>query len=534
MGEIAKNFGSGRPWGQNWEEVTNNLVAIGRRRARLLRSPDGDLWGEFQNGSRPEVHRLQPSRDDAVFVQWWVKTYFEEYKAVPSKQCQRAALDVLKGFAQSEEVQPIAIRTAEHEGQIFIDLTNNGGQIVKTSSSDWTVTTDAPVIFCCPRGAYALPHPVRGGTLLELRSFVPHLNDFEWHLLIIWLLNALQPRGPHPILALGEEGGLLLIKMLSRLVDPSSHSLRGAPKDLRDVTAAVAHSWFVNFAELVSLSPGAVGELSRAARGGGFSARKNFSDYDEYGFQATSPIAWWSRAPLAVFRDDLNELTFFIDPKQTEEPLTDEIPEGFERAVPRILGALLDGMACGLRNEKIELLDVGSVLSPCLRWAVACAEGCGIDPSKLKQAFFQNQLRTQRAITGASGMVGPLRALMSEEKAYFKGSATDLFNALKDLYSEDAEEGPFPPDQKQLSRLLLKLQKAFRSQGIFITRDRTPDHSGRFIEIANYDVKAAERISEVDWREEVDWDLIPERLPGAWSPPLVIIPLRTDDTDDSF
>jgi hypothetical protein len=508
-GRVRRFTDNDRPWGRDYTEVTKDLVKIGRR-ARLFRSPDDDLWAEI--GS--EVYRV----DNGPFLEWLGKTYFDEHGEPPSKHCLSGALETLKGFARlGGDVRPVSIRTAECEGEIFIHLANREGEVIKISKNPWEVTTNAPVAFFRPRGTQALPRPVRGGTLLELRSFFPHLDDFCWSLLIIWLLNALRPRGPHPILSVGPDGGLLLIKLLSRLIDPRSNSLRGAPKDLRDVTASVANSWLVSFAELVKLSSGSIGELSRAARGGGFSGRRNYTDFEEFGFQATRLIAFMSRELLAPYRDDFAELTFRVEPSEGEEPLIDEVGEAFEKALPRILGALFDATASCLRNIDKQTFDDGSVLSPCLRWALACAEDCGLDADQLKEAFFENQFRTQRALAEASGMLGPLRSLMSEKKAYFRVTPTQLFKALRPIYDdtcEDREARPFPKIPGQLSRVLFKLRKTFRYQGIFINRGRTPDHDARFIEIANYDVQALNDLDEVRGFREVNWDLIPDLLPS--------------------
>ena len=62
-----------------------------------------------------------------------------------------------------------------------------------------------------------------------LSSFVnlPSRNDFV--LIVAWLLAALRPRGPYPLLAIsGEQGSAktVLCKLLKALVDPNAAPVR--------------------------------------------------------------------------------------------------------------------------------------------------------------------------------------------------------------------------------------------------------------------------------------------------------------------
>src|SRR5688572_14092273 len=96
--------------------------------------------------------------------------------------------------------------------------------------------------------AHPQPMPERGGSLEELRPFVNVGSDRDWLLLQAWLLAAMWPRGPYPILAInGEQGSAksTVSKLLVRLIDGSD--IRTKPNDERDVYVALKNNWLLAY-----------------------------------------------------------------------------------------------------------------------------------------------------------------------------------------------------------------------------------------------------------------------------------------------
>ena len=53
----------------------------------------------------------------------------------------------------------------------------------------------------------ALPVPEHGGNLLALRELVNIADDGDWALVLAWLVAALRPTGPYPILLVHRRAG---------------------------------------------------------------------------------------------------------------------------------------------------------------------------------------------------------------------------------------------------------------------------------------------------------------------------------------
>jgi putative DNA primase/helicase len=103
-----------------------------------------------------------------------------------------------------------------------------------------------------------------GSVIEELRNFVNVRDDEDFMLVVAWLVAALRPRGPYPILvANGEQGSgkSVFCRMLRLLVDPGAAAIRAAPKDDRDLVVSASNSWILAFDN--SSRPNTAGDLPK-------------------------------------------------------------------------------------------------------------------------------------------------------------------------------------------------------------------------------------------------------------------------------
>ena len=86
----------------------------------------------------------------------------------------------------------------------------------------------------------ALPAPLANSSLEALRSFVNVGDEADYRLLVTWLLAALRPHGPYPVLVLhGEQGAAksTTARVVRQLCDPNEAPLRAAPREVRDLSS---------------------------------------------------------------------------------------------------------------------------------------------------------------------------------------------------------------------------------------------------------------------------------------------------------
>ena len=208
--------------------------------------------------------------------------------------------------------------------------------------------------FRRPAGMLAASGARERRSYRRLASFLnlPSRNDFV--LLVAWLLAALRSGGPYPLLGIsGEQGSAktVLTKILRSLVDPNAAPLRALPRENRELFIAAHNGHMLAFDNLSSLPPWISDALCRLASGGGFAVRQLYSDQDEVLFEAARPTIL-NGIEDVITRPDLADRAIFL----TLPPITEaqrrpenEFWRKFEIARPRILGALLDAAAQGLR-----------------------------------------------------------------------------------------------------------------------------------------------------------------------------------------
>src|SRR5262249_1337844 len=144
-------------------------------------------------------------------------------------QAMSEALALAEARALAGPELPVHVRVAEYDGRIYIDLADDHWCAVEVDYTGWRVVSRGPVKFHRAAGMLALPTPVRGGVLDQLRTFVNVGDESMWRLLVHWLVMAVNPRGPYPVLGLfGEQGAAksTATRVLRDLVDPNAAPLR--------------------------------------------------------------------------------------------------------------------------------------------------------------------------------------------------------------------------------------------------------------------------------------------------------------------
>ena len=80
-------------------------------------------------------------------------------------------------------------------------------EVIEVAATGWRVLQRPPVTFQRRPGMLPLPRPKAGGSLADLRPFINVSSDVDWYIVVAWLVSALRPCGPYPVLTLhGEQG----------------------------------------------------------------------------------------------------------------------------------------------------------------------------------------------------------------------------------------------------------------------------------------------------------------------------------------
>ena len=360
-------------------------------------------------------------------------------------------------------VREVHVRVAADGGDIYVDLGNAAWHAVRVTALGWVVVQDPPVRFRRSAGMLPLPFPERGIAIDRLRPFL-NVTDSDFVLVVAYLLGALRPCGPYPMLALiGEQGTAKtsLVRMLRSLVDPSVVPTTALSLSGRDLYIAASNAHVLAFENVSKLSDTMSDYLCRLATGGGFRTRALYKDTDETMIRAARPIMVEGISNF-VTRSDLMDRSIVL----ALEPLIDRKTEAdlraeFERLRPGLFGALLDCLVTGLRQLPGTRLANPPRMADFATWAVAC----GLDGFEV--AYASNRQAAIDSVLEHDALARAVRALMAKRRTW-QGTATELLDQLGDV----------SPNPKTLSDELRRLAPLLRSVGIDVRHHRTKVQRG--------------------------------------------------------
>jgi hypothetical protein len=475
-GNAADNNGGGKV------SAATALVRMAED-AELFHSPDGRTWVTVSVDSHRETHAL----DSQSFSRWLARRFFLTDGSAPGSQALSAALNVLAGKALYEGPEmPVFARVAGHPGAAYLDLCDPAWRVVEVTAHGWRLVDRPPVKFRRARGMLALPEPQSGETNpgADLREILNIAEDRDWRLILAWLVGALQPEGPFPVLALhGEQGSAksTTARILRALIDPSSAPLRAEPREPRDLAIAASNGWVIALDNLSYVQDWLSDALCRLSTGGGFSTRALFTNDEEVLFDAKRPIILNGIDEVASRSDLLDRAIVVSLPSIREERRRpeSELHRAMEAMRPGTLGTLLDGIASALRLIDSTKLERLPRMADFARWATAAEPGLGLDTGVIVAAYDANRATANEIAVDASAIGGPIRELVADGAAW-TGTASELLEALGRHISDAAKaQRGWPKNARALSSAIRRLAPNLRAAGIEVTLARESTYERR-------------------------------------------------------
>ena len=349
------------------------LVRLARERYHLITGDDGRPYAVAKDG--PAIAR--PLRGRGGLREQLARLYSDTCRgAVASAAAFTDAIAVLEGHASQAEPVPVYLRVAPHGDGIVLDLGTPDGRCIIAAPGGWRREHRSPVLFRRTALTMALPEPVRpapgtavldqdedgkpAGTLAPLAALL-NTSETTFRLLTGWLLAALIPGIPHPILALlGEQGTAksTAARLLAGLLDPSPAPLRSPPRDIRQWAITASAGWTVCIDNISSIPDWLSDSLCKAVTGDGIVNRALYTD-DDVIVLAFRRVITLTSIDAGELRGDLGDrlLPAELDRIADTERRADEaIAAEYEAARPELLGAILTLLCdCLTRLPSVEL-----------------------------------------------------------------------------------------------------------------------------------------------------------------------------------
>lgn len=425
--------------------------------------------------------------------------------SVPDQALSEAlgAFEALALRGAEREPRPRLCR--EPDGGVWLDLGRPDWSLVRIEADGWRLVEAADVPLVRPAGLGPLPVPARSpgaladlGELLNLRPGEKSTPSADFMLAVAWLVAALHPEGPFPVLALdGEQGSAktTTARMLRRLVDPNVADVRAVPREERDLLIAARNGRVVALDNLSSLDAQMADALCRVATGGGLGERALYTNGEEHVVHVQNPVLL-NGIPSLLARGDLADravaLTLPAIPDERRRPEAD-IWRDFDRAAPGVLALLLDALAMALRDGPGLRLPRLPRMADFARVACAAAPAFGWSADAMIAAMEENRAGAVAGVIEADAIASAVQAIAGEQQAW-TGTSTDLLAKINEKTALDRQrERDWPKDATRLSARLRRVAPALRRAGVELTLPDAGGRAGRLITVQQKGGQRSER-----------------------------------------
>ncbi|WP_078871084.1 hypothetical protein [Streptomyces caatingaensis] len=333
------------------------LRMLGQNRFRYLRH-NGAPYAVSYDGPPVAVPlRATAHSGTGSLRQHLTRAYVTECQRTPSQSALADALGALDALAADvPEVElPLRVAADPDDGNVtWLDLGRPDGQSVRLAPDGWTLTypdVETGPVWRRSRLVRPLPRPDRvpGGWregIEEFAALLPFTAE-TLPLAVGWLLAALRPSMPRPVAYLtGEQGTGKSTsgQMLAGVIEGARAPLRQAPETLRDLGPTTAAGWVLALDNLSGMPGWLSDALCRIVTGDAQVTRALYTDDDVNVLTYQRPVLL-TGIDLGALRNDLAErmLPLELAPIPRHKRRTaGALWAAYERAHPRILGALLD------------------------------------------------------------------------------------------------------------------------------------------------------------------------------------------------
>jgi hypothetical protein len=450
-------------------------------------SPEQVAFVTFPVNSHCENWRV---RSDA-FKRWLTGRAYRHNGAVPGAQAVEDVIRFLEGKSINDGPERAPFRrTGERDGKIYVDLGDASWRVIEIYAGGWRLLENHDLPNIRSAAMQALPEPIVADNGAELFPFVNVASEDEYKLVVAWLVAALRPRGPYPILLIqGEQGSgkSILSRLLRSIIDPNTAPIRAAPKDEEDLIVAAKNGHVIALDNVSKIDPIMADALCRVATGGGFSTRVKYTNDEEHVVWTCNPVLA-NGIPSLGDRPDLASraiIVRLVSIPEEKRRAEDEHWSDWGRAAPAVLGTLCDALARALVNLPNVRLARPSRMADFEKLIEAASPALAWPPGAFAHAYAINRRDTESAAFEADPLA------MAIEK-YFKEvlngepvalTATELLSRLTSAEAGGALLVPeglrrsrsWPQTAQGLGNRIDRITPILRARGTIIERKHSGD-----------------------------------------------------------
>ena len=414
------------------------------------------------------------------FSEWLAAKQYSETGSCPNELTIRTAQQALSGKARfdGKELQ-VFLRVANYEDGHIIDIGCPEWKAIFVRPNSWKTIDHPPVKFWRNENMRPLPRPLKRA---KLDCFWELLNipTKDKIFILTFIFECWRNNTMFPILELiGEQGTAKshTQSVLRTFIDPNKVALRAAPKTVEDLFVSASQNWLASYNNLSHLRPEMQDAFCSLSTGGGYSARKLYTNNEESVIDISRPCILNGIGGIATAQDLLDRvIRIELQPIEINRPVS-ELNKLLDESKSEIFGALLNRFSKALaylpeaRKKPINDRMADFVM---LGEAVLLSYNKKASFAKLYEAK-----KTRAATQAIESSPAILSIVKIASKSPYHGTYSKLLERLKYNYPS-----PYlPKSPKGLADLLKRQAPALRRIGIDIIHHNKRKNDGYYVSI---------------------------------------------------
>ena len=364
-------------------------------------------------------------------------------------------------------------------------LADEKRQTVVITPDKWKECVKTKDKFIKQKADISQVEPKRGGNLLTLLRRYINLNDDDFLLLVIWIVQAFSRKTSHYAAVIPSEmgrGKTTLTKLLRSLIDPSHSGASLTPSSDTDLKTILANTFMACFDNTAPLPEQYSNILCAAITGTKEAKRKLYSDCDQIILNLHNLVVL-NGVNVVPKKSDLADrsLLFELQKIDEEKRMTEEeFWRNFEKDKPAILGAIFDTLQKAM--QILPTLDIKKLarMADAHKDMIAIALALDIPLEEFQRIFHQNLHAMQMACAGHDEFVDAVVEYVKQH-----GTQTGRVSEIYDNMCRDIPDGKviLTKSDSWFSRKLNDKEDALKARGIRVTTPSSKKQDGSYITI---------------------------------------------------
>lgn len=444
-------------------EIVNNL--------EIIKSNLNEVYVKIDIKDRTEYVNIEHKK----FQSWIGLKYYEHKGRMPNNENIQKAIKLLQGKAMLEEESIVEKRCCKVNGNIYYDLANKEGDVVKISKEGWEIISEPPFLFQKSNTMLEQDLPIKYNDISILDKYFRYKDEQHLTLQKVVLMSLFMDDIQRPITVLhGEKGSAKTSTMrtIRQIVDPSRVPTVSMSRSRDDTVITMYNNYLVCFDNIDRISPDISDLLCTAVTGGGDSKRKLYTDSEEQVVYFKKGIVL-NGINVVATRPDLLDRSILMELERipaNERKEEAELNKQLKEDMPKILGSIFTTISEAMKIYDNIKLDKLGRLSDFTKWGYAIAEASGIGGDKFLNAYLNNQKEANyEAIV--SNPLGLAISKFIEDSRRWEGKPAELLEILIKVAEEEninMNDKMWPKASNVLSRRINEIKSNLQDMGIEI------------------------------------------------------------------